>query len=135
MVQVELLELIYKRRKGLFKVVTILLIAAILFITLNYLTQQIKKLKTKLVEQKEYYESRALADSIAIVRVEREKVSITMAYKDTMLQQKITYIKLQNEYNRKNKLNHINNVRNMSELQLDSLWTNSWAAKDSLPFR
>jgi uncharacterized membrane protein YvbJ len=109
-------------------VIFILLILCVIF-------YEIAANKDKVLEEIQKYEQlKSAADSIKMRRLLRQKEDEAFQYRDSLRQAKINYILLKNEKSRKKTGDLIKLIPNSSTEFRDSLWTEEWSRKDSLPY-
>jgi len=104
--------------------------ALTLIIMYEYAAQQ----KATLNEQLTYQKAKAVEDSIKIRQIIRKKEDEAFKYRDSLRIVKINYILLQNEKSRKKTGGLIKLIPNSTTEFRDSLWTDEWSRKDSLPY-
>ena len=88
--------------------------------------------KRALQEQIEFNNAKAIRDSILVRQVIRAKDDAAFRYRDSLRQQKINYIKLQNEKQRVRIIRDIKYLPAADDSTKDDIWLNSWGTEDSL---
>jgi len=88
--------------------------------------------KNALKEQIEFNNAKAIRDSILVRQVIRSKDDAAFRYRDSLRQQKINYIKLQNEKQRVRIIRDIKYLPAADDSTKDDIWLNSWGTEDSL---
>lgn len=105
-----------------------IVMALALIIMYEYASRQREAYKKEL----EFQMTKALQDSISMRRLIRAKDDEAFRYRDSIRQQRINYIKLQNEKQRIKIIRDIKYLPAADDTTKDELWINSWATEDSL---
>lgn len=116
----------------------VITISAIIILILSilayvYYTNAVKN-KALYEEQLKFDQTKAIRDSILYRQLIRAKDEEAFKYRDSLRQVRINNIQLTNEKARLEKIKTIKSIPRANDVTLDSLWTNSWAIKDSLPY-
>lgn len=106
----------------------------ILLITLVVLYEYGVQQKLHYQELIKYQNTKAIKDSIRMRGLIREKEDALFMYRDSIRQQKIDYIILQNEKSRKQVKDVIRLLPTSDTQFRDSLWTDEWTRKDSISY-
>ena len=108
-----------------------LLMATSIVVLYEYASLQ----KKKYSEEIKFQQTRAIRDSIDYRRLIRLKEDEAFKFRDSLRQQKIEYITLQNEKTRK-QIKDVIRILPTSDTQYrDSLWTSEWTKQDSATYR
>jgi CHASE1-domain containing sensor protein len=93
--------------------------------------------KQKMLYERElkFQRVRAIKDSVEKRQLIRAHEDALFQYRDSVRQQKIEYITLQNEKSRKKIREVIRFIPNASSQYRDSLWTTEWERQDSTTYR
>lgn len=85
-------------------------------------------------EEIKFQQTQAIRDSIHLRRIIRSKEDAAFLYRDSLRQQRIDYITLQNEKTKKYIREVIRILPNSDTDFRDSLWTAEWAREDSAAY-
>lgn len=99
-----------------------------MIIMYRYAAHQRKLYKAEL----DYQTTKAYQDSISMRRLLRYKEEQAFRYRDSLRQEKINYIKLQNEKQRVKIIKEIKSIAAAADSSRDIIWTESWVTEDSL---
>jgi CRISPR/Cas system CMR subunit Cmr4 (Cas7 group RAMP superfamily) len=106
----------------------------LLLIALVTLYEYGARKKDEYQELLDYQNTKAIKDSIKMRSLIRQKEDALFIYRDSIRQQKIDYILLQNEKSQKQIRDVIRILPNSDTKFRDSLWTDEWARKDTVSY-
>jgi type II secretory pathway pseudopilin PulG len=110
------------------RLILFIIMAFALIVMYRYASNQRQAYKKEL----EYQLTKAYQDSISMRRLLRYKDDEAFRYIDSLRQEKINYIKLQNEKQRVKIIREIKSIATATDSSRDDVWLNSWATEDSL---
>lgn len=112
------------------RIIIFIFMAVAMIVMYEYASRQ----KQAYQKELEFQMTKALKDSISMRRLIRIKDDEAFRYRDSIRQQRINYIKLQNEKQRVKIIRDIKYLPAADDSTKDNLWINSWATEDSLLF-
>ncbi len=113
------------------RLIIFIIMSLALILMYEYAAQKHKALK----EELNYQEAKSVEDSIKIRQIIRAKDLEAFRYRDSLRTAKINYILLKNEKSRKQTGATIQRIKSNPSTEFrDSLWTDEWSRKDSLPY-
>jgi hypothetical protein len=106
-----------------------------MFLTIVFLYEYSNRQHMKYKEELEYQQAKSIKDSIKLRMMIRLKEDEAFEYRDSIRQQKIEYITLQNEKSQKHIRDVIRILPTSDTKFRDSLWTDEWTKQDTVSYR